>query len=110
MNERSCVDEECLCPAKGIIETVSKKWAICIVSLLNPNVEGLRFNQLKRTLDISPKSLSDTLEELDTTGIVHREVGDGKPPGVTYSLTQDGEDLAKTLEPLVKWVKEREEK
>ena len=98
-------DEDCLCPAEGIINTVSKKWAICIVSLLGSDSEGYRFNELKRTLeDISPKSLSDRLKELENEGLINRDVEPTVPPKVTYSLTKEGKDLQNALKPLVDWV------
>ncbi|MEF8834965.1 MAG: helix-turn-helix domain-containing protein, partial [Candidatus Thermoplasmatota archaeon] len=101
-------EEECLCPVEGIIDVVSKKWAICIISHLGRDDEGYRFNELQRSLDdISPKSLSDRLKELGEEGLVNRDVEESAPPKVTYTLTSDGEKLHERLEPLVKWVNER---
>lgn len=103
-----CCEKSCLCPAEGIIDTVSKKWAICIISHLGENNDGYRFNELKRTLDgISPKSLSDRLKELTEENLVNRDVENSVPPKVTYSLTEDGEELYERLKPLVEWVNER---
>ncbi len=108
--EVCCGDEtSCLCPAEGIINVVSKKWAICIISQLGANEEGYRFNELQRSLgDISPKSLSDRLKELTEENLVNRDVENSVPPKVTYTLTEEGKELQARLEPLVEWVNERE--
>ena len=103
-----CCEKTCLCPAEGIIDTVSKKWAICIISHLGENENGYRFNELQRSLNgISPKSLSDRLKELTKEQLVNREVENSVPPKVTYSLTADGKELYQRLQPLVEWVNER---
>lgn len=108
-NNVCCGDAEpCLCPVEGIINVVSKKWAICIISHLGEKEEGYRFNELQRSLNgISPKSLSDRLKELDGEGLVNRDVEDSVPPKVTYTLTQDGIELHEKLKPLVEWVNKR---
>ncbi|MGM0509740.1 MAG: winged helix-turn-helix transcriptional regulator [Thermoplasmatota archaeon] len=111
-NEKNvcCGDQEtCLCPVEGIINVVSKKWAICIISHLGIEEEGYRFNELQRSLDgISPKSLSDRLKELGKEGLVNRDVEESVPPKVTYTLTKDGKELHERLKPVVEWVNQRE--
>ncbi len=108
--EHVCCEEDlCLCSAEGILNVVSKKWAICIVSLLGSRKDGYRFNKLKNRLDgISSKSLSDKLKELEKEGLVNRDVKDSVPPKVVYTLTEDGKTLRTALKPLVEWVKEKE--
>ncbi len=108
--EHECCDEEgiCLCTTEGILNVVSKKWTICIVSLLGARSEGYRFNELKRRLvGISPKSLSDRLKELESKNLVNRNVKPTQPPEVTYTLTEDGHSLKASLKPLERWVNER---
>lgn len=102
-------EDECLCPVEGIINIISKKWAICIISHLGKREEGYRFNELQRSLDgISPKSLSDRLKELTEERLVNRDVEESVPPKVTYTLTDDGRELHERLKPVVRWVNERE--
>ncbi len=108
---RSCCEntDPCLCPVEGIIDIVSKKWTICIISHLGEKEEGYRFNELQRSLNgISPKSLSDRLKELGEEDLVNRDVEESVPPKVTYTLTSDGRELHEKLEPLVEWVNKRE--
>ena len=99
--------QTCLCPLKGIIDIISKKWALLIINTLG-NHEKLRFNQIMETLQgISPKTLSDTLKNLQTEGLIKRESFAEIPPRVEYSLTNDGADLRKYIIPLLKWTANR---
>ncbi|TET91565.1 MAG: transcriptional regulator [Methanomassiliicoccales archaeon] len=106
--ESNCREnEECLCPIRGIINVVSRKWAICIVSQLQSK-NPLRYSEIKATLrEISPKALSDTLRKLREEGLVERSVYPETPPRVEYSLTSEGKELKTALAPLVKWVREK---
>ena len=98
----------CLCPLEGIITTISKKWAILVISILGHN-EKLRFKDLMNILDgISPKTLTDLLRELQKTGLVKRESFPEIPPRVEYSLTEDGKELCEVIIPLVRWAEKRD--
>jgi DNA-binding HxlR family transcriptional regulator len=95
----------CLCPIRGIIDVVSKKWSVCIVSLLTAD-KTLRFNEIKSALgNISPKTLADRLKDLEENKLVKREIYAEIPPRVEYSLTKSGNELKKALMPLVNWVR-----
>ena len=97
----------CLCPLEGIIDTISKKWALLIVNDIG-NHGILRFNQLMENLNgISPKALSDTLKKLENERLVTRESFAEIPPRVEYSLTNDGIELRKAIVPLLKWASKR---
>ncbi|PTD93489.1 transcriptional regulator [archaeon SCG-AAA382B04] len=97
-----------LCPVEGIIDIISKKWSLCIISRLGEKKEGYRFNELQRSLDgISPKSLTDRLKELTENNLVNRDVKESIPPKVTYTLTKEGKQLNQKLKPLLKWINEK---
>ena len=97
----------CICPLKGVIDLISKKWALLIINTLG-NHGKLRFNKLMETLQgISPKTLSDTLKELQSEGLINRESFAEIPPRVEYSLTKDGVDLRKSIIPLLEWTANR---
>jgi len=98
----------CFCPLEGVIDVIGKKWALLIVNALG-NCGRLRFNDLMDDLGgISPKTLSDTLKELRGQGLVKRESFAEIPPRVEYSLTKDGNELRKSIVPLLKWAATRE--
>lgn len=107
--ETNCREElECLCPIRGIIDVVSKKWTICIVNLLKKE-NPLRYNEIKYKLgEISPKTLSDNLKMLEKEGLIERKVYPETPPRVEYSLTKEGKELKAALMPLVGWVQKKE--
>ena len=97
----------CLCPLKGVIDVISKKWTLLIINPLG-NRRRLRFNGLMEELrGISPKTLSDTLKCLQTEGLVKRESFAEIPPRVEYSLTMDGIELRKSIIPLLRWATTR---
>ena len=101
-------EQICICPLNGIIDIISKKWALLIINTLGNN-QRLRFNQIMQTLKgISPKTLSETLKDLQAEGLIKREPFAEIPPRVEYSLTKDGEELRKSIIPLLEWTANRE--
>jgi DNA-binding HxlR family transcriptional regulator len=98
----------CLCPLEGVIDTISKKWALLIINVLG-NYGCLRFNELMSGLEgISPKTLTDTLNLLRDEGLIRREAFAEIPPRVEYSLTVEGEELLAAIRPLLQWAAKRE--
>jgi DNA-binding HxlR family transcriptional regulator len=98
----------CICPLEGVIDTISKKWALLIIHVLG-NRPRLRFNELAKELyGISPKTLTDTLAVLQKEGFVGREAFSEIPPRVEYYLTDDGRELWDAILPLLEWTMKRE--
>lgn len=97
----------CLCPVSGVLDLLSKKYAIqivCAVGVLEP----VRYRRLADQLgDVSSSTLSTRLEELTDAEILAREQYDEIPPRVEYRLTDDGQELAERLEPVVEWAQKR---
>ena len=84
--------------AFNVLSQVSSTWAIPVILRLG-YFEVLRYNQLKNTLkNVSSRSLSRTLSSLVSSGIVSREVRNGSPPQVFYSLTERGTELAELMD------------
>ena len=64
----------------------------------------VRFNELKKYIKtISYKTLSSTLKELESDGLVHREEYPQIPPKVEYSLTERGKSLIPILDSMCEW-------
>lgn len=64
----------------------------------------VRFNELKKYIgSISYKTLSTTLKELESDGLVHREEYPQIPPKVEYSLTERGKSLIPILDSMCEW-------
>jgi DNA-binding HxlR family transcriptional regulator len=93
----------CLCPLEGVIDIISKKWALLIVNEIG-NHQRIRYNDLMKEIEgISPKTLADTLKELLKYNLVKREAFNEIPPRVDYTLTKDGEELRQAIIPILQW-------
>ena len=87
------------------VELVGKRWsgAILLVLLDGPlNFTGIR----ELVPDISDRLLSERLKELEAEGIVEREVLEGAPVRVEYSLTEKGRALEPAVRALKSWARE----
>ncbi len=95
------------CPVFVASKILGKRWTILILqSLMRESARiGLRFNELHKDLDwISPKVLTERLRELESEGILHRDVDASTiPPKVSYRLTTKGQDLRGVLTMMQKW-------
>ena len=97
MNSERCAPIE-------IIQFLSRKWALLILSLLIRE-HKLRYSELVNRLGgISPKTLTERLRELEKEGIIRREMFSEIPPRVEYSLTKKGTELAMSLVHVLNWV------
>lgn len=64
----------------------------------------VRFNEMKKYIGaISYKTLSATLKELESDGLVHRKEYPQIPPKVEYSLTERGKSLIPILDQMCEW-------
>lgn len=64
----------------------------------------VRFNEIKRYIkNISYKTLSSALKELEEDKLINRKVYPQMPPKVEYSLTEIGESLIPILDSLCEW-------
>jgi DNA-binding HxlR family transcriptional regulator len=97
-----CAGED-WCAVTATASLIGKKWHPVIVDRLLQN-GPLGFNALKEAVDgISSKVLSDSLDDLEETGIVTREVISEKPFRVEYALTERGEELAPVIQSMRTW-------
>ncbi|MGH9922271.1 MAG: winged helix-turn-helix transcriptional regulator [Nitrososphaerales archaeon] len=97
----------CLCPLEGVIDTISKKWALLVINEIG-NHKRIRYNELMQELkEISPKTLADTLKELQKSGLIERQAFNEIPPRVEYSLSKDGAELRRSIIPLLEWASAR---
>lgn len=66
--------------------------------------EATRFNEISKAIpDISPKVLTETLKNLEGTGLISRRLYAEVPPRVEYSLTELGTNLMPHIGSLVGW-------
>lgn len=85
-----------------VFELFGKRWTGPIVSVLMQ--QPVHFADLRRAIPgISERMLSDRLTELGAAGLVLREVDEGPPLRVSYSLTEAGTAMGPALAELGKW-------
>lgn len=90
------------CGLGPAFQVVGGKWKALILWWVCQ--EPRRFGELKRLVpEISEKMLIQTLREMETDGLVHREVFRQVPPRVEYSATKLGISLDQALVPLAMW-------
>lgn len=95
------------CPIRGVIDVISKKWALLIVAVVG-SYGRLRYNGILQELrGVSPKTLADTLKDLEKSGLIIREAFNEIPPRVDYHLTEDGEKLREAVIPILRWAVNR---
>ena len=64
----------------------------------------VRFNEMKKYIgEISDKTLSGTLKELEEDGLSRRKAYPQIPPKVEYSLSEKGKSLIPILEEMCCW-------
>ncbi len=104
MNKR-CIAQECL-ETTGFSYTLSLingKYKMTILyTLMEFGI--VRFNEMKKYIgEISYKTLSSNLKELEADQLVHRKEYPQIPPKVEYSLTERGRSLIPILDGMCEW-------
>ncbi|MBN6033656.1 helix-turn-helix domain-containing protein [Amycolatopsis sp. 195334CR] len=88
-----------VCPVEVSIAVLGGAWKLSAVRYLLTRTH--RFGELQRAVgDVTPRTLTRVLRELEADGIVRRTVYAEVPPRVEYSLT----DLGESLRPIVTWL------
>jgi DNA-binding HxlR family transcriptional regulator len=90
------------CPIEAALEQISGKWkGLVLYHLLD---ETYRFSELMRKVgNVTQRSLTKQLRELERDDLVHRKVYAVVPPKVEYRLTEKGQKLKPVLEALHRW-------
>lgn len=86
------------------LRLINSKWSLLIIKELCFD-KKLRFNQLKKNLQINTRTLSNELKKLEKIGLIERRVYPQKPPRVEYHLTSKGKELKIILISLQDWYK-----
>lgn len=90
------------CSVAKTLKVIGSKWTMMIIHNL---FEGNnRFGSLQRALPgISPKTLSQRLQELENEKIISKKVFAEVPLHVEYTLTEKGKSLGGIFESLAQW-------
>ena len=85
------------------LSIISGKYKMVILYCLM-EFEPVRFNELRRYIkNISDKTLSTNLKELETDRLIVRKEYPQIPPKVEYRLSDRGKSLMKVLDQLCVW-------
>lgn len=105
--DRKSADEDWRedCAPRRVLELSATKWTSMIVHVLDTRLEGMaRTGVLLRSLPrISKKMLTQTLREMEGSGLVTRHVQGTIPPAVEYRLTPLGRPFVEPIELLYAW-------
>ena len=103
-NERQgspvCLEER----SKRTIRLLGKSHVLEVIWCLVNAQEPVRFNHLRREVNITATTLSRRLEELADLGLVSRTVYPEVPARVEYALTERGEGLTEVMRSLWDWI------
>jgi DNA-binding HxlR family transcriptional regulator len=95
-------EKEYKCGIDFTLAVVGGKWKASILWHLAQGT--MRFSELQRQFsNTTRKMLTQQLRELESDGLVHREVYAQVPPKVEYSLTGKGESIFPILEQMCEW-------
>lgn len=87
------------CPVADVQPIVHGKWSMVIIYFLSQGT--FRFGELSRKMPmVTQANLTKELRQLESFGLVHREVYREVPPKVEYSLTDLGRKFLPVLEAL----------
>ena len=103
--DKRCISAECLSDTgfSYTLSLINGKYKMTILyTLMEFGV--VRFKEIKKYIgEISYKTLSTTLKELEADHLVHRKEYPQIPPKVEYSLTERGKSLIPLLDGMCEW-------
>lgn len=95
-------DKEFKCSISVTLDIFNDRWKLSIIWHLLQGEK--RFKDLHEEIsEITQKTLTVKLKELESKNIINREVFPEVPPKVVYSLTPTGEKLKPVLDEMYKW-------
>ncbi len=101
--QRCCAGKHYFCSVELALQVIGGKWKPIILWHLRTG-DKQRFGELKRHMpNVTQKMLTQQLRELESDGMILREVYPQVPPKVEYSLTDLGLSVMPILDQLSKW-------
>ena len=93
------------CAPRRVLELFATKWTSMVLHTLHARHGGVaRTGVLQRSLPgISKKMLTQTVRDLEASGLLSRDVQSTLPPMVEYRLTDLGQRFVEPIELLYGW-------
>lgn len=86
----------------GCMEIIGNKWTALILRDLAKGPQ--RFGELEKSIHgMSPRTLSQRLDDLEQHNIVSKKSFAEVPPRIEYTLTPKGQDLVPVLKQMATW-------
>lgn len=105
MTKNKLSDAEKKCSLKDVLDIIGGKWSMPIIYILSKG--KLRFKEIERNVDgINTRMLVKELKNMESNGIITRDVFATVPPTVEYALTKKGLKLLPSIISLHKWGQE----
>ena len=90
-----------ICPVETTLSLIGGKYKALILWHLSAGT--LRFSQLQKAVNATPRMLTLQLRELENDGLVSRTVYPEVPPRVEYAMTDLGRSLMPILTAIRDW-------
>jgi DNA-binding HxlR family transcriptional regulator len=91
------------CPSREVLKHVTSRWGVLVLVALRGGTH--RFSELRRKVSgVSERMLAQTLQWLESDGLVRRQSYPVMPPHVDYTLTALGQEAAERVELLADWI------
>ncbi|NKE07525.1 MULTISPECIES: winged helix-turn-helix transcriptional regulator [Mesobacillus] len=94
--------DKSICPRfEKAMTILSQRWTGMIIYQLLSGPQ--RFCTIESSIGVSGRVLSERLKDLESEGIVRREVHPETPVRIEYSLTEKGKALEPLMKEIEKW-------
>jgi DNA-binding HxlR family transcriptional regulator len=91
------------CPSREVLKHMTSRWGVLVLLVLETRVH--RFSELRRAIGgVSERMLAQTLQWLESDGLVERTAHEVVPPHVDYRLTPLGREAAEKVKGLADWI------
>ena len=96
------------CSLRDVLDIIGGKWSMPIIYILSKG--KLRFKEIERSIEgINTRMLVKELKNMESNGILTREVFATVPTTVEYTLTEKGLKLLPSIISLYQWGQEYSE-
>ena len=91
------------CPSRDVLRRLTGRWGMLVLRVLSSGPQ--RFSGLRRQIGgVSERMLAQTLQGLESDGLLLRCDFQTVPPHVEYELTPMGHEAAHRVDALLGWI------
>ena len=93
------------CPSRDVLRRLTGRWGMLVLRVLSTGPQ--RFSTLRKKIGgISERMLAQTLQGLESDGMVLRRDFQTVPPHVEYELTALGHEAATRVGAVLEWIQD----